>query len=255
MQITVIIPARYQSTRFPGKPLAKIKGRPMIEHVYQRCSQMAAVDRVIVATDDRRIYDCVHKFGGEVQLTAADHKSGTDRIAEVARKLAGELIVNVQGDEPLVSESMVDSALQPFASEPELKMSTLKKKITDTGKINDPDTVKVVCDSQDYALYFSRSPLPFYRQESEGSSNVCCYQHLGLYVYRRDFLLKFTELEPTPLECAESLEQLRALENGYRIKVVETDCQAIGVDRPEDISRVEKELLNDEKNKTGNSIS
>ena len=246
MNITVIIPARYQSSRFPGKPLAEIAGKPMIEHVYDRCGQVDSIDRVIVATDDQRIYDCVNKFGGQVEMTSEAHKSGTDRIAEVARELESELIINVQGDEPLISPTMIERAVQPFRAESNLKMSTLKKKITDKKSIEDPDIVKVVCDREGYALYFSRSPLPYHREGNSRKTETFYYQHIGLYVYRREFLLKYTELTPTPLEKAESLEQLRALENGYSIKVVETTCRTIGVDRPEDISRVEKELRTDE---------
>ena len=237
MKITAIIPIRYGSTRFPGKALALIKGKPMIWHVYQQVSLLAQFDRVIIATDDRRIYRCVSKFGGEVVMTSAQHSSGTDRIAEVARKLPCDLVVNVQGDEPLIAPEMIAAAIQPFFRDENLLMGTLKKRITEQVEVNDHNVVKVVTDQDDFALYFSRLPIPFLRKPATDY-----YKHIGLYVYRRDFLLKYTQLPPTPLEKSESLEQLRALENGYRIKVVETEFNSIGVDTPADIVRVEQLL-------------
>ena len=235
MEITAIIPARYGSTRFPGKPLADIAGEPMIKHVYQRVNDVKNLDKVIVATDDQRIYETVESFGGRVEMTSEDHSSGTDRIAEVARTLESDLIINVQGDEPLIEPAMVEQAVEPFYNQEELVMSTLKKKIKSQNEINNPNVVKVVTDRDGYALYFSRSSIPF-RKNKE----IEYYKHVGLYVYRRDFLLKFSNMEPTSLEKTESLEQLRALENGYKIKVVETNFNTIGVDMPDDIERVEQ---------------
>ncbi len=237
MQITAVIPARYSSTRFPGKPLAKIAGEPMIKHVYRRVKRVEELDEVIVATDDNRIYSTVKEFGGEVRMTSTTHPSGTDRIAEVARNLDSDIIVNIQGDEPLIKKEMIKAAIKPFYGDKSLKVSTLKKKINDKEEINDPDVVKVVTDKKGYALYFSRSLLPYPRKDGAEF-----FKHIGLYVYRRDFLLNFCEMETTLLERVESLEQLRILENGYRIKVVETDYNAIGVDKPEDIKKVEEIL-------------
>ena len=235
MKITAVIPARYDSTRFPGKPLADIAGEPMIKHVYQRVNDVKNLDNVIVATDDNRIYEEVKAFNGRVEMTSKDHSSGTDRIAEVAKSIDSDLIVNVQGDEPLIEPIMVEQALEPFYYDESLVMSTLKKEIESKNEINDPNIVKVVTDRDDFALYFSRSSIP-HRKKRE----INYYKHIGLYVYRRDFLLKFSGMQPTPLERTESLEQLRALENGYKIKVVETSFNTIGVDMPDDIKRVEE---------------
>ncbi len=233
MKITAIIPARYNSTRFPGKPLKEIAGKSMIEHVYSRVSKAKSLEQVIVATDDLRIYEEVEDFGGKVVMTDSDHRSGTDRIAEVAAGLDSDLIINVQGDEPLLKPEMIEEAVEPFFHDDKLKMSTLKTEIDSPEEMLSPNVVKVVTDLAGYALYFSRSPLPYLKQ-----GNICSYKHIGLYVYNRDFLLEFSRLAPTPLEKAESLEQLRALENGYRIKVVETDYMSIGVDTPEDVAEV-----------------
>ncbi|MFW6007384.1 MAG: 3-deoxy-manno-octulosonate cytidylyltransferase [Halanaerobiales bacterium] len=238
MEIAAVIPARYQSNRFPGKPLAEIAGIPMINRVYKRVKQVNSLNQVIVATDDKRIYKTVVNNGGRARMTSSEHKSGTDRIAEVARDLDCDIIVNVQGDEPLIKPEMITQAIRPFFNNNELKMSTLKKKIQDKSEINDSNIVKVVTDLNDNALYFSRLSLPFFRNET----GIDVYKHIGLYVFTRDFLLKYTEMEPTPLESTESLEQLRVLENGYRIKVIETEYSSTGVDVPEDIKKVEKIL-------------
>ena len=238
MKIVAIIPARYQSQRFPGKALAKIGEKPMIEHVYRRVSRVDILDEVIVATDDRQIFDTVKSFGGKVQMTAAHHRSGTDRIAEVARQLSCDLIVNVQGDEPLIKSEMIKTALQPFFTENNLKMSTLKKKTTKTAEINNPNVVKVVSDIKGYALYFSRLPLPY-----QCKKEAAIYKHIGLYVYSRDFLLEYNQLEPTPLERTESLEQLRVLEHGFKIKVMETTCDTVGVDTPRDLQQVAQKMV------------
>jgi 3-deoxy-manno-octulosonate cytidylyltransferase (CMP-KDO synthetase) len=234
-----VIPARYESTRFPGKALAKIMGQAMIVRVYQAVKKCEQIDEVYVATDDKRIKETVEAAAGKVIMTSDQHQSGTDRIAEAAVQIEAELIVNVQGDEPLIEAQSIEQALKPFGSEENLQMSTLKRKIT-AAEAKSPDRVKVVTDQNDYALYFSRSAVPYYRDlEAE---NQQYYQHIGLYVYRRDFLLQYAEMERTTLEKAESLEQLRALENGCQIKVLETETKLIGVDRREDIDLVETEL-------------
>lgn len=239
LKTAALIPARYNSTRFPAKALADIAGKPMIIRVYKAVEKSENIDSVYVATDDKRIKEAVEKAGGQVIMTAATHQSGTDRIAEAALKIEADLIVNVQGDEPLIEASSINQALEPFAKEKDLKMSTLKRSIT-AGEAQNSDVVKVITDQNDYALYFSRSPIPYYRAEKVKNRNY--YQHIGLYVYRRDFLLKYAQMQQTELEKAESLEQLRALENGYKIKVIETKANLIGVDRKEDIRLVEKEL-------------
>ena len=240
LQITAIIPARYESSRFPGKPLVEINNQPMIEHVYKRVKKAEVIDQVIVATDDRRIVEAVKNFGGKVEMTAKDHKSGTDRIAEVAKDLTTDIIVNVQGDEPLIKPVMIDQIVNPFADNEELIMTTLKKKIADLNEINNPNVVKVVTDINDFALYFTRATVPYQRDDKSG--HVDYYKHIGVYAFRRDFLLKYSEMNPSKLEQIESLEQLRALENGYDIKVIETAFDTVGVDTPEDLGYV-KELI------------
>ena len=236
----IVIPARYESTRLPGKPLADIAGHPMIEHVYRRASTASRAASVLVATDDERVQDAVLAFGGEVQLTEVRHRNGTERLAEVARGLTCDLVVNVQGDEPLVDPLAIDLALSAFADEPTLCMSTLRTPISDPGDLRDPNVVKVVVDRDEFALYFSRAPIPHRDAPAAAGHALGPYKHIGLYVYRRDFLLRFAELEPTPLERAERLEQLRALEHGYRIKVLATSHDPIGVDTPADLERVRR---------------
>lgn len=249
MKITAVIPARYASTRFPGKALAEIDGRPMIQHVYERAAQSKLVGRVIVATDDLRIAEAVRIIGGEALMTSGTHETGTDRLAEVAAGLDSDLVVNVQGDEPLIDPAMIDLALQPFLEEADLQMGTLKTRIKCLHDFLSPNVVKVVTDNLGNALYFSRSPLPFFRDkwkdlkdESFSSGKLLCYKHVGLYVYRRDFLLKFAAMTPTFLEMSEKLEQLRAIENGIKIRVVETDFESIGVDTPDDLLKVQEQF-------------
>jgi 3-deoxy-manno-octulosonate cytidylyltransferase (CMP-KDO synthetase) len=238
-----VIPARYASTRFPGKALADIAGRPMIEHVYGRAAAARNVDAVIVATDDRRIADAVTRFGGTVRMTRSDHLTGTDRLAEVAAELDCDLVVNVQGDEPLIEPDTIDAAIEPFRDDPALMMSTVCTRILTNEAVADPNVVKVVTDMRGYALYFSRSPIPYVR--GTGEATIASYKHLGLYVYRREFLHTIASLEPTPLERSESLEQLRVLENGFAIHVIETPHDSIGVDTPEDLERVRRLLTAD----------
>jgi 3-deoxy-manno-octulosonate cytidylyltransferase (CMP-KDO synthetase) len=232
-----IIPARFQSTRLPGKALADIGGRPMIEHVYRRASAARSIARVIVATDDRRIADAVQRFGGEAVMTSAAHQSGTDRLAEVAAGLACDLVVNVQGDEPLLEPDMIDEAVAPFCGDPSLEMSTLRRRIDNAADFQNPNVTKVVVDLDGFALYFSRAPIPHTRT---GSPAATAWRHVGLYVYRRACLLRLARLPQTELERAEALEQLRALEHGIRIKAVQTAFDSIGVDTADDLERVRR---------------
>lgn len=240
MNIVCIIPARYSSTRLPGKPLAKIAGKPMIQHVYERAILAKSPDQVIVATDHSLVYQTVIDFGGQAMLTSPDHPTGTDRLAEVAERFPlVDLIINVQGDEPLIPPEIIDQLAEAFRNNQDLQMATLMTQM-EPAEYNDPSAVKVVTDLKGYALYFSRSLLPYPRNSAE----VPVYKHIGIYAYRRDFLLKYAKLEPTPLEQAESLEQLRALEHGYRIKVLKTDFKSIGVDTAEDLEKVNRLLQN-----------
>lgn len=243
MRITAVVPARFASTRFPGKPLVEIAGKTMVERVYERVSRSATIDRVIVATDDQRIFQAVTAFGGEAWMTRADHATGTDRLAEVAADLQTDLVVNVQGDEPLIDPIMIDAAVTPLRDDPSIPMGTLRSRISDWQEFRDPNVVKVVTDMSGFALYFSRAPVPFPREQWHDAdmplAGLGAFKHIGLYVYRREFLLRFASLPATQLEEMEKLEQLRALEHGYRIRVVETGLNSIGVDTPEDVARVE----------------
>ncbi len=240
MKAVVIIPARYDSSRLPGKVLKDICGKTMLERVYNRSNEAKNIDQVIVATDDQRIFSHVEEFGGNVVMTG-EHPTGTDRVAEAAKKIEADVIVNVQGDEPTLKPEMLEQLLAPFKQDKSLRMGTLKKKISQQAKVNDPNTVKVICDKADFALYFSRAGIPYNRDNND----VDYYKHIGIYAYRKDFLLEYTNLESTPLERSESLEQLRALENGYRIKVVETEHKAFGVDTPEDLAEVREQFTVD----------
>jgi len=241
-KILGVIPARYASSRFPGKALVPIGSKSMLQHVYERVSLARYLTNVIIATDDQRIFDEARRFGALVRMTRSDHPSGTDRVAEVASAEAAELIVNVQGDEPLIDPAAIDAAVLPLVEEPSIPMGTLKKRIEVPGEIDDPNVVKVVTDRFENAIYFSRSTIPYQRDKTnrKGDRDVVHYKHIGLYVYRRDFLLRYPELPVGPLEKAERLEQLRALENGHKIRVVETEYESIGVDTPEDLEKVTK---------------
>ena len=252
MSVVAIIPARFGSTRLPGKPLAQIGGRPMIQHVYQSATKARVLDRVIVATDDRRIEAAVKKFGGEVMMTSPNHTSGTDRLAEVARKIKADLLVNVQGDLPFIAAKTITQAVRPLCRDRNIPMGTVCTAIYDKSEWCNPNVVKVLTDKARQALFFTRAPVPFRRNDginSNGkkvSSREKCYlwgyRHLGLYVYRRQFLLTFSRLRPTALEQIESLEQLRALENGYRIYVAQVDESSVEVDTPADLLRAEDYL-------------
>lgn len=239
-RVVVIIPARYESTRLPGKPLADLNGQPMIQHVYERAARARGIDRVLVATDDARIRTAVEQFGGEAVMTRADHRSGTDRVAEVAAGLDAEVIVNVQGDLPLLDPALVVAAVAPLNADAGLPMATVKTALRNRDEHDDPNVVKVATDQHGYALYFSRSPIPY--QRGGARPGDLGHKHIGLYVYRRDFLLAFAQLAPTPLEQAEQLEQLRALEWGFRIKVTEVDSASIEVDTPRDLERARAAL-------------
>lgn len=250
-KITAIIPARYASTRFEGKALADIMGKPMVQHVYERTAKASLISDVIIATDDERIAAAVRAFGGRVAMTSRDHETGTDRLAEVAAGLDSDIVVNVQGDEPLIDPAMIDEAVWPLVDNPAIKMGTLKTRIKNLHDFLSPNVVKVVSNLDGFALYFSRSPLPNFRDkwnnlkdEAFASGKLLCYKHVGLYVYRRDFLLQYAEMAPTYLELAEKLEQLRVLENGFQIKVVETEHESIGVDTPADLDKVLEKLRN-----------
>lgn len=245
MKIIAVIPARYGSTRFPGKPLADLQDKPMIQWVYERVKRAKRVDRVVVATDDRRILQAVKEFGGEGRMTSRRHRSGMERVAQVAEELTAGIIVNVQGDEPMIHPRMIDEAILPLLKDRTLKMATLKARIRDLQELIDSNIVKVVTDVRGFALYFSRSPIPGLKEGtylSRHLRSINIYKHIGLYVYRRNFLLQLTKLKPTPLERAEGLEQLRALENGYRIKVATTRFEIVGVDTPRDLERVKGRL-------------
>jgi len=242
MKVYGIIPARYGSTRLPGKVLIDIAGKPMIQHVYERARRSSSLDRLVVATDDDRIFDRVQGFGGEVLKTSPTHLSGTDRVAEAVQILGAkeaDLIVNIQGDQPLFEPGMIDEVVRPFRETPELKMGVLVYPIHSPEDLANPNVVKVVFDKKGFALYFSRSPLPYIISTS-GTPRY--YKHIGPYAYRTGFLLQFTQMEPGDLERFESLEQLRALENGYRIKVVETKFDSQEVDTAEDLEKVRKQI-------------
>jgi 3-deoxy-manno-octulosonate cytidylyltransferase (CMP-KDO synthetase) len=233
-----IIPARFASTRFPGKPLADIAGRPMIQHVYERACRASLLDEVLVATDDQRIFDAVCGFGGDAVMTEANCLTGTDRIAAVAQRLsAADIIVNIQGDEPLISPDTIDAAIAPLRADSTIQMSSVMVPLPKAMLSWNTNIVKVVTDLAGFALYFSRAPIPSPREAFNGPGPW--KKHVGLYVYRRDFLLVLASLPMTPLETWEKLEQLRVLEHGYRIKMVEcADDASIGVDTPEDLERV-----------------
>lgn len=237
MNIVCIIPARYASTRLPGKPLLDLAGKPLIQRVVEQVAKASRFSRIIVATDDKRIFAAVKNFGGEARMTSSEHQTGTDRLAEVARSLPEtDLILNVQGDEPLVPPEALDALAAAFDGCPELPMATLMTPLAETDADN-PAAVKVVAGLDGHALYFSRSLIPYPRHS--GPQNRP-FKHIGVYAYRREFLLKFAALPQTPLEKTESLEQLRALEHGYRIRMIATPFQSIGVDTPEDLERVQQ---------------
>lgn len=243
MEIIAIIPARYASTRFPGKPLAKLAGKPVIQHVYEKVTQ--TLPDTWVATDDQRIYETVEDFGGKAIMTRPDHKSGTDRIQEAVEKIGtkADIIVNIQGDEPFIQTSQIETICKLF-EDPNTQIATIGKYFTDPQALTNPNSPKIVTDSNGFALYFSRSVIPFIRgiDKDLWLQHFKFIKHLGIYAYQRNVLKAITQLPQSPLEKAESLEQLRWLQNGYRIKVGLTDIETIGIDTPEDLIRAEKYL-------------
>ncbi|MBI4688481.1 MAG: 3-deoxy-manno-octulosonate cytidylyltransferase [Nitrospirae bacterium] len=262
-----IIPARFNSTRFPGKPLVSLKGKPVIQHVYEQAMHAESINNVLVATDDKRIFDAVNGFGGRAVMTSVSHASGTDRIAEAAMGIDCDIIVNVQGDEPFIKPQMIDDVVEALNNDNRASMSTLAKQTTDLEEIFSPNIVKVVFDSVWFAMYFSRAPIPYYRDEwivqntehrtqntdsdilfklkTRHSSLVtcyCCYKHIGIYGYRKDILMRVAGMPEAGLEKIEKLEQLRALASGIRIKVKETSYDTFGIDIPEDLRKAEEWL-------------
>jgi len=255
LRIVAGIPARYGSSRFPGKPLALLAGRPLIEHVYRRVASVAEISEVVVATDDARIVAAVEAFGGQARLTSSAHRSGTDRLAEVFATVECDVVVNVQGDEPLLHPQAIRQALEPFWLDARLQVSTLKTRIRELGTLVSPHAVKVVTDGEGYAVNFSRRPFGLGPQDKPDPpvgpgmavdlERVVYFKHLGLYAYRRAFLLEFAKWPPSPREEAEKLEQLRMLDHGVRVRVVETPHDSIGVDTPEDLARAEAALASE----------
>ncbi|MEJ2683214.1 MAG: 3-deoxy-manno-octulosonate cytidylyltransferase [Candidatus Sulfobium sp.] len=254
MSAIVLIPARYASTRFPGKPLTLLKGRPVVQHVYENSLRSRLADDVIVATDSETIFETVLSFGGKAVVTSGDHASGTDRIAEAAASMDHDIIVNVQGDEPLIRGEMIDEVIT-LLDDRAASIGTLAKRITLWREVFDPNVVKVVLDPEGFAFYFSRAPIPYHRDLfgaearrggteegicTAGTSGFFMYKHIGIYSYRKDVLAALSSLPPTRLEGIERLEQLRAIENNFRIKVRETFFETMGVDTPEDLERIEK---------------
>jgi len=239
-----VIPARFASSRFPGKALVTLKNKPILQHVWEKAMLARTLSKVLIATDDQRIFDVACGFGAEVVMTSRDHLSGTDRVSEAAAKTVCDIIVNIQGDEPLIDPAAIDLAAQALIDDPTLTMSTLKKRIDIPSEITNPNVVKVVTGFGGDAIYFSRCPIPYNR-----GVNEAYYKHIGLYVYQKALLLGYSSMPVGPLERAESLEQLRALENGHRIRVIETGYESLGVDTPEDLERV-NQLISE-----GNSLT
>jgi 3-deoxy-manno-octulosonate cytidylyltransferase (CMP-KDO synthetase) len=241
-KVVIVIPARYGSTRLPGKPLVSLAGKPMIQRVYERARLAQRADRVIVATDDERIVKAVEGFGGEARMTRADHRTGTERVAEVAAHTEGDVFVNVQGDEPLLDPVAVNAAVNALLEEPTAAIATVATPLQSAADIMDPNVVKAVLDFDGNALYFSRAPIPWVR-DTASKMQVRHLKHLGLYVFQRDALLEYPTLPQGELERIEQLEQLRWMENGWKIRVAEVEHDAVSVDVPADVERVEKLIL------------
>jgi 3-deoxy-manno-octulosonate cytidylyltransferase (CMP-KDO synthetase) len=236
-----VIPARYASQRLPGKPLIDLLGKPMVQRVYEQAKRARLLNHVVVATDDRRVADVVRRFGGEVEMTSADIKSGSDRVAAVANSTDGDIFVNVQGDEPLIAPEMIDQAVNVLLQDQKAEVGTLVRRIESLSELTNPSVVKVVLGSDMYALYFSRLPIPFLRDEPDQAKwleKQAFYKHTGIYVFRKGFLLKYTQMRESSLERAERLEQLRILQHGYRIKVGITQYDSIPIDTEDDVQRV-----------------
>lgn len=241
MDVVGVIPARYSSTRLQAKVLANINGKPMIQHVWERAKQSLVLDEVIIACDDERVCAIAREFGAKAVMTSKGHTTGTDRIAEVVNPLEVKVVVNIQGDEPLIHPTMIDSVARTLLESPELVMATICKRIERSEELADPHVVKVVVDKNNMALYFSRSPIPFKAANAEVSAPVY-FKHIGLYGYTKDFLFTFKKLKASSLEKTEKLEQLRVLEEGYRIKVIETRYDTISVDTAEDLEKVKEHM-------------
>ena len=254
-----VIPARYASSRLPGKPLADLQGKPLLYHVYHRAIRAASLDQVLIATDDDRIYQSAKAFGAVVVMTRPDHRSGTDRIAEVVEKIESEIAVNIQGDEPLIDFSAIDQVVSLLKADEDAEMATLMSPITDLQELLNPNVVKVVTDQRGYAVYFSRAPLPYPRVkglphlglheliEQRPELLKHFYRHVGMYAYRSDFLKSFAKWGPSRLELLEDLEQLRAIEHGAKIKVGESRAITLGIDTPEDLERIRSLVGNNPK--------
>jgi len=238
LSVVGVIPARYGSSRLPGKPLVDLQGKPLLYHVFQRCLKARSLSRVLIATDDDRIHKAAREFGAEVVMTGREHRSGTDRIAEAVQDIDADLVINIQGDEPLIDFRAIDQVVQLLKEDDAADMVTLKAPIFSEEDLLNPNVVKVVTDERGYALYFSRAPIPFHRAKPQSFDD--CYRHIGLYAYRRGFLMQFTKWTPSTLERMEDLEQLRALEHGARIKVGLTGASVFGIDTPEDLERIRK---------------
>lgn len=240
-KVLAVIPARFASTRFPGKVISLLAGKPLVAHTYARTCEASLVSEVVVATDDDSVFEALKPFNVHVVMTRSDHPSGTDRIAEVAASSDAEIVVNVQGDEPLIDPNTIDAVVRSLLVQPDVPMATARHRIVDPVRITDPNVVKVVCSAEGHALYFSRSPIPYIRDGGEPNPS-CYWQHIGLYGYRRDFLLRYARMAQTELEQLEKLEQLRVLENGFPIAVVETEYESIGVDTPADLEQARARL-------------
>lgn len=254
-----VIPARYGSSRLPGKPLADLQGKPLLYYVYSRARRAQTLGRVLIATDDQRILDAAGAFGAEVAMTSSSHRSGTDRIGEVVESIDAEIVVNIQGDEPLIDFAAIDCAVNLLADDPDADMATLKAPIRNAEELWNPNIVKVITDQRGYAVYFSRAPIPYVRRKAMSGAELKAvveqepemlrhfWRHVGLYAYRKSFLLRLIRWEPSPLEVLEDLEQLRAMEHGAKIKVGETNTGMIGIDTPEDLERIRELVKNNPK--------
>lgn len=247
MKAIGVIPARFESSRFPGKVLANLLDRPLIQYVYEEALRASKLEDLLIATDDERILKAAEGFGARAVMTAKEHKSGTDRLREVVGSIDAQIVVNIQADEPLIHFSMIDALVDCLSENPEIPMATLIHRIENIHDLQDPNVVKVVKDKNNFALYFSRSLIPHSRSAALLSRSLFLYKHLGLYGYTKDFLYTFTNLPVKELERSEKLEQLRALEHGYRIKVIESSFNTIGVDTPEDLEKVKQRMMENRK--------
>jgi len=247
MDVIGVIPARYGSSRFEGKVLADILGKPMIQHVWEAAKKARLLNDLIIACDDERVAKVAKEFGANVTFTAKEHTSGSDRLTEVVNPLDVKIVVNIQADEPLIQPMTIDNLVRVLLDDSSVYMATVVKRIKSKEELQDPNVVKVVVDRQGYALYFSRAGIPYFREEKKAPDTLICYKHVGIYAYTKDFLFTYTNLPASRLEKAEQLEQLRALESGYRIKAIETEYDIIGVDTPQDLELVKKIMAKEDK--------